>query len=312
MGSPTRRSAFTLTELLVVISIIAVLAALLLPALASAKATGQRTFCQSNLRQLGMAFAGYTADSSGALPWSWNNNQDNNFYRTPNTQCLPYPGYFQQTALSIAGTGLPVSPTSGFPYDGSEFGWSYYPYLNNASVFTCPTQFQLQNRGGLANPAAIYVVAPSNTTALIYNSYRQNPYFGHTGWTAGNMSEYSGISPWTVDYKISGRLNVIHQPEATVLNFDASPWRFLYPGVPSPACANNSGQYVPIVAGDRTFAPNYSTPPYTYCPNIGFIHGTAGNATRYIGDFSYVDGHVATLTSDILADFTDYVFLLKK
>jgi len=62
-----RRAAFTLVELLVVISIIALLLSLLTPTLARVKAMGRRTQCQANLRQIHTAATSYQAMYRGAL-----------------------------------------------------------------------------------------------------------------------------------------------------------------------------------------------------------------------------------------------------
>lgn len=68
--SPRRwvHPGFTIIELLVVISIIALLIGLLLPALAGARKSAQRVTCSSNLRQTGVAMESYTQDYKGVFP----------------------------------------------------------------------------------------------------------------------------------------------------------------------------------------------------------------------------------------------------
>src|SRR5262249_15000448 len=67
-GIQKMERGFTLIELLVVIAIIAILAAMLLPALASAKSRAQRLKCTSQMRQLGLGFNLFASDHNDQYP----------------------------------------------------------------------------------------------------------------------------------------------------------------------------------------------------------------------------------------------------
>lgn len=67
-AGPTGRSGFTLVELLVVVGIVTVLAAILFPVLAQARESARKTTCAANLRQIGTALVLYLADFDEGFP----------------------------------------------------------------------------------------------------------------------------------------------------------------------------------------------------------------------------------------------------
>jgi prepilin-type N-terminal cleavage/methylation domain-containing protein/prepilin-type processing-associated H-X9-DG protein len=67
---PFRHAAFTIIELLIVISVISLLAALLFPVISQARKYSQISVCTANLHQLGQGIAMYTADWDGGMPFA--------------------------------------------------------------------------------------------------------------------------------------------------------------------------------------------------------------------------------------------------
>jgi prepilin-type N-terminal cleavage/methylation domain-containing protein/prepilin-type processing-associated H-X9-DG protein len=140
----SRALAFTLIELLVVIAIIAILAAMLLPALARAKAESSQTYCKNNCKQLALSMAMYCGDSGDAYPgcgsgttyqfnvWDWIYWRNDPAATLPNGQPATYNLSPILTELGTKGSSnILVCPMDQFdslrgtPNQGEIYDFSY-------------------------------------------------------------------------------------------------------------------------------------------------------------------------------------------
>ena len=112
-----RWAAFTLIELLVVIAIIAILAAMLLPALSSAKEKARRTGCVNALRQLGLALQMYGGDWNDKLPQG---NRDDGYTHTIWISTNTFNAIKQYSATNMVNC---PSLEGTFQYYQAPYGW---------------------------------------------------------------------------------------------------------------------------------------------------------------------------------------------
>jgi len=174
-------SAFTLIELLVVVAIIAILAAMLLPALSAAREKARRSSCGNNLGQIGKGLLTYTSDYNGYYPsnTSYGLNPETphlehlqshmGLYSDPRTGESVYGDYgtrasaghrISSNRLRTIGVGAwfwstrPANPYHSGGLKMAPFGMGFIltgGYLGDARSFYCPSSTDMNSPFGYPN-----------------------------------------------------------------------------------------------------------------------------------------------------------------
>jgi prepilin-type N-terminal cleavage/methylation domain-containing protein len=150
--------AFTLIELLVVIAIIALLMAILIPILHSAREQGQRIVCMSNLKQLTLAWLAYADEHDGKLV-------KGNAFGTEKTGRFIMKGW--------AGTAFLCPQNSSELIENPDKG-SLWPWIRDIDVYRCP-------RGRAGHALTYTIVSSANANNNVEGTYA--PYTGGSEWS---------------------------------------------------------------------------------------------------------------------------------
>lgn len=191
--SPARnRFAFTLIELLVVIAIIAVLIAILLPAIQKVREAAARMHCSSNLKQLALGLHGYN-DVNKQLPAGSENSCSFNVRILPHIEQMALFSQFQFNSINFWNT----------PADEDLLNNVFIP------VFKCPSSTMIDNNGTTKNgnsgiQKSCYVGISGAVDGLIpgYTETRVESGGGGAGCCGGNKVSGGGVLFPNSDIKI--------------------------------------------------------------------------------------------------------------
>jgi prepilin-type N-terminal cleavage/methylation domain-containing protein/prepilin-type processing-associated H-X9-DG protein len=182
-----RQTAFTLIELLVVVAIIAILAAMLLPALGRAREAAKQSICIGNLKQMIVALQMYVDESNGYLPnvnwdvapgWPVPAGYPPEFYQGT---------FFMRLWPYLKIRGVYFCPTGDFKGNSQAPPVSGFYGGNSPAVFAYPPSFGPGNlpikQDSIPNPAHIYAISDFG---IAMSTYAQ---------AMGDASSWSGYTP---------------------------------------------------------------------------------------------------------------------
>jgi prepilin-type processing-associated H-X9-DG protein/prepilin-type N-terminal cleavage/methylation domain-containing protein len=201
-----RPAGFTLIELLLVVGIIAILAVMLLPALASSKAMAKRIQCLSNLRQMGIAASIYVGDNTDSYPVAyWNTSVNGVFYAyawdlttVGNNPGTVIPGLLWQGQSNLQIQQCPVfnggANWLNDPYTGYNYNTSY---IGHGKLESIPESA----KGAAVQHPAHTVIFGDGQYANGANKFMRAP------WPNPGDANFSGRSSGTQGFRHQNRSN---------------------------------------------------------------------------------------------------------
>ena len=235
MKQKSSRLHFTLIELLVVIAIIAILAAILLPALNSARERGKTADCISNLKQLGTAYFEYTNDNEEYFPLAhkyaaaagleiWINCMDNYLpdycelisttypkgkalHKTTQTSALACPNLVQAPLTS--------TPNYNYGLNYRTFGWILGTNYRKVNTIKSPSSRCVFTEGVAQNTEG-YCIGVNDATVNL-KGWKTQSFFRHNKGESVNANFADGHAA-----TVQGSSLTANTPAAT--DFDKAFW----------------------------------------------------------------------------------------